>query len=112
FLVVCALGAILSLPAVWAQPSDDAMPADADSVIDVNPDDQRIKARIASIYQVLEPLVGVEVDVREGVVLLSGAVSNQAQAERALALASQIPGVITVDDAIERRRDVQGNLSP
>lgn len=112
FFAVCALGAILALPAVWAQPSDEDISADTDSVIDVNPEDQRLEARIAGIYEVLEPLAGVEVEVREGVVLLSGSVSNQVQAERALALASQIPGVITVDDDIERRRDVQGNLSP
>lgn len=111
-IAVCALGAILALPGVWAQPTDGDMPADSDSVIEVNPDDQRIEARIASIYEVLEPLDGVEVEVIEGVVLLSGWVSNQLQAERALALASQVPGVITVDDGIERRRDVQGNLSP
>ncbi|WP_197675038.1 mechanosensitive ion channel domain-containing protein [Halopseudomonas salegens] len=60
----------------------------------------------------LEPLAGVEVEVREGVVLLSGSVSNNVQAERALSLASQFPGVVTVDDGIERRLDVQGNLSP
>lgn len=109
---VFALGALLSLPVVLAQPSDDDTPAATDSVIGVNSEDQRIKARIASIYEILEPLDGVEVEVREGVVLLSGSVSNQVQAERALALASQVPGVITVDDGIERRRDVPGNLSP
>lgn len=38
-------------------------------------------------------------------------VSNEAQAERALSLAEQTPGVVLVDDAIQRRLDVQGNLS-
>ena len=36
----------------------------------------------------------VEVEVRDGVVLLSGAVSNETQAERALTLAEQLPDVV------------------
>ncbi len=111
-IAVFALGAILALPPVLAQPSDNEIPADADSVLEVNPEDQRIKTRIARIFEVLEPLAEVEIEVREGVVLLTGSVSNQTQAERAQTLASQVPGVIAVDDGIERRRDVQGNLSP
>jgi small conductance mechanosensitive channel len=75
-------------------------------------EDPRIQARIAGIFALLEPLVGVDVEVREGVVLLSGSVPNQVQATRTLSLAAQIPGVVTVDDGIERRLDVQGNLLP
>lgn len=106
FLVVGALQVILFVPAAWAQSSADEISAEGEA------EDERIETRLAGIYAALEPLAGVEVEVRDGVVLLSGSVSNQAQAERALNLASQLPGVITVDDGIERRLDVQGNLSP
>ncbi len=74
--------------------------------------DARIEQRLNGIFAMLEPLSGVEVQVSDGVVLLSGAVSNEAQAERALSLATQMPDVILVDDDIQRRLDVQGNLSP
>ena len=74
--------------------------------------DQRIAARLSSIYEQIDALNDVSVDVREGVVLLSGAVSNDAAAERAVTLAARIEGVVTVDDGIERRLDVKGNVAP
>lgn len=77
-----------------------------------NLDDEIIQERIATIYSLLDSLTGVEVEVAEGVVLLSGTVSNENQAERALSLAAQIPGVFTVEDGIQRRLDVEGNLTP
>lgn len=77
-----------------------------------NETDAQIQQRLTGIYEVLEPLSAVEVEVRDGVVLLSGAVSNETQAERALTLAEQLPDVVLVDDGIQRRLDVQGNLSP
>lgn len=77
-----------------------------------DPDDQRIQERLNSIFAILDPLAGVEVEVRGGVVLLSGSVSNEVQAGRAISLAEQIPGVLTVGDGIDRRLDVQGNLTP
>ena len=104
--------AIFWLPAVLAQLPDDEVPVDTDVVVSADSQDQRIEARIEGVYALLEQLGDIEVEVREGVVLLSGSVSNQVQAERALALATQIPGVLTVDDGIERRLDVQGNLTP
>jgi small conductance mechanosensitive channel len=111
-LTVLTLQMILCLPAVHAQPPGNEIPGNTDEFTDVDPEDQRIRTRIAGIYALLEPLARVEVEVQQGVVLLSGSVSNQTQAERALTLALQIPGVVTVDDGIERRLDVQGNLSP
>lgn len=104
--------AIFWPPAVLAQLPDDEVPVDTDVVVSADSQDQRIEARIEGVYALLEQLGDIEVEVREGVVLLSGSVSNQVQAERALALATQIPGVLTVDDGIERRLDVQGNLTP
>lgn len=77
-----------------------------------NPDDTSIEERLTTIYSLLDALTGVEVEVEQGVVLLSGTVSNQNQAERALSLATQIPGVFTVEDGIQRRLDVEGNLTP
>lgn len=109
--VLLPLLLLFALSPATAQPPDDIQAQEPESTV-LNPDDERIEERIAGIYSLLEPLNAVAVEVEEGVVLLSGSVSNEAQAERAVSLASQIPGVITVDDSIDRRLDVDGNLSP
>jgi small conductance mechanosensitive channel len=98
----------LLMPAASSQPADDTPPADSTVVAE----DQQLEQRIRNVLLLLEPLSDVTVEVRSGVVLLSGAVSNDTQAERAVNLISQVPGVIVVDDDIQRRLDVQGNLSP
>lgn len=74
--------------------------------------DERIAERITLIFEQIQALADVTVNVREGVVLLSGSVANDTAAERAVALASRIEGVVTVDDGIERRLDVKGNVAP
>jgi len=105
-LCIGILSLLMMLLLPWqlqAQPPEQETQAETDT---------QIRQRLTGIYEVLEPLSAVEVDVRDGVVLLSGAVSNETQAERALSLAEQLPGVILVDDGIQRRLDVQGNLSP
>lgn len=106
------------LPAALAEPLADELIAEpsadigSDAEDAENAEDQRMQARISGIFALLEPLVGVEVEVKDGVVLLSGSAPNQVQASRAVSLAAQVPGVVIVDDGIERRLDVQGNLSP
>lgn len=112
FLIVCVLQTISMMAGAQAQSVDIEQTDDATVTSEIDAPDQSIQARIKGIFALLEPLAGIEVEVREGVVLLSGSVSNNAQAERAIELAQLIPGVVTVDDGIERRLDVQGNLSP
>ncbi|KKO12895.1 mechanosensitive ion channel domain-containing protein [Pseudohongiella sp.] len=108
--LLLVLLASINQPAALAQPGQGENPvASAQSL---NPEDMALQERLASIFAVLEPLRRVEVQVTGGVALLSGAAPNEAQAERALTLASQIPGVVAVGDSIERRLDVQGNVSP
>lgn len=111
-LLLLAILASFHIPVLLAQPDQNQTPAATAQSPAQNPEDIEIRDRLASIFAVLEPLTRVEVQVTGGVALLSGAVSNEAQAERALTLASQIPGVVAVGDSIERRLDVQGNVSP
>ncbi|MFN3581844.1 MAG: hypothetical protein ACK4VV_15395, partial [Pseudomonas sp.] len=80
-MALCALLTLFCLPVAQAQPPESESPADIETAVEYSLEDQRIQARIAGVYQLLEPLVGVEVEVREGVVLLSGSVSNNVQAE-------------------------------
>lgn len=87
----------------------------ADSVIatsDDAPADEEIERRIRNIYSQIEALENVEVTVREGVISLSGTVSNDVQGQQALDLAARIEGAVTVSDNIERILDLEGNVSP
>lgn len=77
-----------------------------------SPSDQQIQDRIANIYLQLDQFDSIAVSVSSGVVTLTGDVSNQAQADRALNLARRVEGVVTVEDRIERVLDLEGNVAP
>jgi small-conductance mechanosensitive channel len=86
-----------------------------DTVIEAAPEqtsDEKIQERIKKIFSQITALKDVRVSVREGVVRLSGAASNDAQAERALELATRVVGVVTVEDDIERTLKIEENLTP
>ena len=74
--------------------------------------DARIQERIQRIYAEIDTLKGVEVDVKEGVVALSGSVSNEKSAIMARNLAIRTEGAVTVKDQLERSLDIEGNVSP
>ncbi len=86
--------------------------ADTITITGDGPTDLQISDRIANIYSQLDQLSDIEVSVEAGVVALSGNVSNESQADRALFLAGRVEGVVTVEDSIERVLDVQGNVAP
>ena len=64
--------------------------------------DQRIRERIAGIFSELPRLAGISVEVREGVVTLSGGVADLEDKSRAEAIAMRVAGVVTVENAIQR----------
>ena len=64
--------------------------------------DQRIEARLADIFANVPSLARVEVGVRNGVVTLSGSVTEAEAADRAENIAAGVEGVATVENAIER----------
>ncbi|MEE2565810.1 mechanosensitive ion channel domain-containing protein [Hyphobacterium marinum] len=72
--------------------------------------DAGIAERIRGIFSEIPALSGVTVEVREGVVTLSGEVANDAAAERAVRLASRLTGVVTVEESIERVVTVENNV--
>jgi small-conductance mechanosensitive channel len=76
------------------------------------PSDEQILERILGIYSQLDTLANIDVSVQGGVAVLAGETSNEAQAQRAIGLATRVNGVVTVEDNIERVLDVQGNLVP
>ena len=88
---------------------------DPDTVIAAAPveiEDQQIQQRLARIFSHLPELQDVTIEVADGVVILGGSVSREGQAERALDLARRVEGAVTVQDAISRTLDVEGNLAP
>jgi small conductance mechanosensitive channel len=110
-LFICAMGGDGAL----AQPQGNEQITDPASVIEVVPGestDPSIQTRIEHIYEQIDALANVDVSVQEGVVTLSGQVSNDAQAQKAVALARRLQGTVTVEDEIERTLDIEGNVVP
>jgi small-conductance mechanosensitive channel len=64
--------------------------------------DQRIAARLSEIFANVPSLSGVEVQVSEGVVTLTGVVPDEAAVARAEAIAVGVQGVVTVENLVER----------
>lgn len=87
-------------------------PAPLIEVVDEEPVDSRIQARIKNIFGKMEGLQGVDVSVNAGVVTLSGEVSNEAFASDALDIAIRTAGVVTIADEITRTLDIGSNVRP
>ena len=110
-----ALCLVMSAPNALAQSPDQAAPEDPAPIIQT-PDpaatDADIQKRITAIFQEIDTLKAVTVEVREGVVTLRGDVANAAAANRAEQIALRLQGVVTVEDHIQRTLAVQDNVSP
>ncbi len=74
--------------------------------------DQAIAQRLHSIYAQLEPLAGVEVEVRAGVVHLRGRVLSLEAAREAETIAHRVEGVAAVDNVIEQEAEIERRLQP
>lgn len=126
---LCALmGILLSPIALNAQPVEDpassSLPAIAEIGVAGEPEpviqpaiqdansDQSVASRMESIFQEIEGLRDVRIRVQSGVVTLTGTVSNQADRDKAEAIAGRFAGVVTVENAIDRSFEVDGNLAP
>tara|TARA_R110002073_G_scaffold105839_8_gene239249 strand:+ start:3078 stop:4457 length:1380 start_codon:yes stop_codon:yes gene_type:complete len=72
--------------------------------------DADIAERIRGIFSEIPSLAAITVEVRQGVVTLSGEVANDAAAERAVRLASRLTGVVTVEESIARVLTVENNV--
>ncbi|WP_220463686.1 mechanosensitive ion channel domain-containing protein [Sediminihaliea albiluteola] len=74
--------------------------------------DERIKSRIESIFAEISSLEAIQVEVKEGVVTLSGEAANEADAEKAQRLSGRLEGVVEVEDDITRTLDLRQNVAP
>jgi small conductance mechanosensitive channel len=80
--------------------------------VETSPEEDRaIEARLEEIYSSLAALQGIEVDVRSGVVHLSGEVLSGEGAEQAVTIARQLRGVVEVEDELTEVRDLDRRLA-
>ncbi|QDH33609.1 mechanosensitive ion channel [Porphyrobacter sp. YT40] len=89
--------------------------ADPEPVIDAAdpaPTDSAIAERLNGIFAEIEPLAGIVVEVRSGVVTLSGTVATNADIDRAERIAARVAGVVTVQNGLERDLAVAGKIDP
>ncbi len=112
--LAAVVGLIVAGPVPAQLQIDDPVP-EPDTVIEATSDratDEQIRERIAGIFAELDSLSDVVVDVRAGVVTLSGQAANETNAQTAVRIASRAEGVVTVEDEIERTLDVRDNVRP
>lgn len=79
---------------------------------DPAPTDTAIAGRLNGIFAEIEPLASIAVEVRSGVVTLSGTVASNADIERAERIAARVAGVVTVQNGLERDLAVAGKIDP
>ena len=76
------------------------------------PSDAQIEARLTEIFSQLSDTGSVTVSVQNSVVTLSGDAANTEAAERAVAIAGRVDGVVAVQDNIVRTLNVGDNVTP
>ncbi len=110
--------AVLAL--IWAMPLAAQLDAPAEPVETPTPvqtiaatqeagADEQIAERIAGIFAELPAFTGVEVEVSEGVVALSGTVPKAEDIDRAEAIVNRISGVVTIENGLERDLSVSAD---
>ncbi|MEN8877277.1 MAG: BON domain-containing protein, partial [Hyphomonas sp.] len=103
---------------VWLVPISVAQTSDTSE--DLNPiiqtppavSDASIKSRISAIFDEIESLNRVTVEVNHGVVRLAGEVPSSSAVARAEDLALRVNGVVTVENEIDRSLSVQDSATP
>ncbi|WP_417513548.1 mechanosensitive ion channel domain-containing protein [Marinobacter sp.] len=110
--LLLVLTLIAGFPAHALAQQSETEPAGAIALQPGDDSDALIAERITSIFDQIPQFESLQVNVNSGVVALSGQIANEAQAQRALKLASRIEGAIAVDDRVVRTLDLQDNLNP
>lgn len=115
-LLACFL--LLSFPARAqneSPPDPATVEARPDSLAQIQPgesEDEALAGRLRAIFDSIEVFRGVEVQVRSGVVRLTGLVDGEKQREDAEALASSLPGVLYVMNGLEANLELEARVTP
>lgn len=102
-------GQVPGLPQAPA-PAEESRRGEPVEVASSPAEDRAIERRLAEIYSSLEALRGIEVEVRSGVVHLSGEVLSAEGREQAVTIARQLRGVVEVEDELTEVRDLDRRL--
>ncbi|MGE0040860.1 MAG: mechanosensitive ion channel family protein [Vicinamibacterales bacterium] len=103
-----AVLALSSVPRAGAQPATAPAEATAPALLA----DATVRDRLRAAYDTVEGLAEVQVRVRGGVVRLDGSVESSTAAERAVAIARAMPGVVFVDEELAVRNQVGPRVTP
>lgn len=87
--------------------SNDTIAAEGDI-----PSDNAIASRISGIFAQIDALKSVTVSVRSGVVLLQGALPDQAAIDQAEAIAARVEGVVAVSNQLQEDTSVSERIIP
>lgn len=86
-----------------------AVAAEVEETVERDVDIQRaLKAR----FSLVEPLREIKIEVAAGIVVLNGAVDDDARRDMAMRLAQSVPGVIAVEDRLEFETALDRRLQP
>lgn len=74
--------------------------------------DARIRARLVQLFREIDGLEGVTVQVRAGVVTLSGTTLDMQTSDEAESVASRVEGVVSVQNDLQVERRLEQRLQP
>lgn len=106
-IVICLAGG----PAGMAQAQEAADNA-APILVAGAPSDQAIRERLESVLAAIDDVDEIAVGVEQGVVTLSGEVSNARSARELMAIANRVEGVIHVQSRLTEETDVSARVRP
>jgi len=84
----------------------------AEQVVETITRDVEIQRALKARFSLVEPLREVQIEVSAGVVVLRGAVDDDARRDLAMKLAQSVPGVIAVEDRLEFETALERRLQP
>lgn len=82
------------------------------STVQAAPSDDEIARRVRTALAAIEDVTHVNVEVKAGVVVLTGTTASAAASERAEAVVSKIDGVIGVENGLKRATRVSDRVGP
>ena len=120
-ILAALLLACLAMPLAAALPSLESAPADPPAVEQAQPEssldaerepaaDDRLEQRLRGIYEQVDKFAGIDVEVHEGVVRLTGAAPSQQAIDEAGAIAARFD-VVTVENEVERDTSLSGTAN-
>lgn len=106
-----AQGLELNPAPATAEPEDEAEPEKISTT--AGPEqDQAIERRLEDIFANIEGLERIRIDVRAGVVSLTGEALSSEAREQAVEFARQVDGVVEVKDDMQEVRNIEQRLAP